>query len=137
MEAVGRLEHRTDSKPSIGWPGWVSVLINTTPDIRSCRGVETAGAAATSLSLNPGDLHGSLWVGPLKANDDGPMPVEKSDYPIRAMTPGNAGRAKGITGCKESDIDNWNSCSQLIRQLAGVDMQGPRAYPRQRHGYGI
>ncbi len=67
MEAVGVLQPRTDSKPSIGWPGWVSVLTNTTPDIRSCRGVETAGAAATSLSLNPGDLHGSLWVGPLKA----------------------------------------------------------------------
>jgi len=40
------------------------------------------------------------------------MPVEKSDYLIVAMKPGNAGGAKGITECKESDIDNWNSRSQ-------------------------
>ena len=36
------------------------------------------------------------------------MPVEKSDYLIVAMKPGNAGGAKGITECKESDNDNWN-----------------------------
>ena len=67
MEAGGRLEHRTNSEPSAGLLGWASVLTNTTPDIRSCRVVETAGAAATSLSLNPGALHGFLWVGALKA----------------------------------------------------------------------
>ena len=67
MEAPGGLQHRTNSEPSIGLSGWVSVLTNTTPDIRSCRGVETAGAAATALSLNPGELHRSLWVGRPKA----------------------------------------------------------------------
>ena len=41
-----------------------------------------------------------------------PMRVEKSDYLIVATKPGNAGGAKGITECKESDIDNWNSPSQ-------------------------
>ena len=41
-----------------------------------------------------------------------PMRVEKSDYLVVATKPGNAGGAKGITECKESDIDNWNSRSQ-------------------------
>ena len=73
----------------------------------------------------------------MKVNDDASMPVEKSDYPVRAMKPGNAGGAKGITGCKESDNDNWNSRSQQIRQLAEVAVPGLRACPSQRHGYGI
>ena len=71
-----------------------------------------------------------------EGNEEGPMPVEKSDYPIVAMRPGNAGGAKGITGCKESDIDNWNSCLQPTPRW-GVDMQVLRAYPWQRHVYGI
>ena len=70
-----------------------------------------------------------------KGNEDGPMPVEKSDYPIVAMRPGNAGGAKGVTGCKESDIDNWSSRSQPTPNR-GVDMPVLGAYLRQRHGYG-
>ena len=70
-----------------------------------------------------------------EGNEEGPMPVEKSDYPIVAMRPGNAGGAKGITGCKESDIDNWNSRSQPT-QSRGVGMPVLGAYLRQRHGYG-
>jgi hypothetical protein len=54
MEAPGGPQPRTDSEPSIGFSGWVSVLTNTTPDIRSCRGVETAGAAARIVQSYPG-----------------------------------------------------------------------------------
>ena len=84
MEAVGVLQHRTNSEPSIGWPGGVSVLTNTTPDIRSRRGVETAGAAVNRSVLTQEVSAGlrqrrSRCVG---GNNDGPMPVEKSDYPI-------------------------------------------------------
>ena len=51
MEAVGVLQPRTNSEPSTGLLGWVSVLTNTTPDIRSCRVVETAGAAVNHSVL--------------------------------------------------------------------------------------
>jgi hypothetical protein len=65
------------------------------------------------------------------------MPVEKSDHLIVALKPGNAGGAKGMTECKESDIDNWNSRSQHICRKADVTVVELWAYPLRRHGYGI
>jgi len=46
MEARGGLQHRTNSEPSIGLSGWVSVLTNMTPDIRSCRGGRDGGSGS-------------------------------------------------------------------------------------------
>jgi hypothetical protein len=46
MEAPGRLQHRTNSESSIGLSGWVSVLTNMTPDIRSCRGGRDGGSGS-------------------------------------------------------------------------------------------
>ena len=65
-----------------------------------------------------------------------PTLVEKSDYLVVAMKPGNAGGAKGMTGCKESDIDNWRSRLQQIRRKADVPRPESWACPRRRHGYG-
>ena len=39
--------------------GWVSVLSNTTPDIRLCQGGIDGGGGGTSGSLTPGELHES------------------------------------------------------------------------------
>lgn len=58
------------------------------------------GAAAAGY---PVFLPGEIWAGPSPSgggrpeggNDDQPMPVQKSDLFVGAMTRGNARRAKG------------------------------------------
>jgi hypothetical protein len=98
MEAVGEPQHRTQVNPRKAGPVWVSVLGNTTPDIRSWperywgRGRRDITHSYPKRSPR---VHAGGRV--LEGNDAYPMPREKSDHPIVARKPGNAGRAKGVT----------------------------------------
>ena len=63
------------------------------------RGVVRAEAAG-HCSILPQEISSGPHCGrPEGGDDDRPMPEEKSDRPIRATKPGNAGRAKGATSC--------------------------------------
>jgi len=63
------------------------------------RGVMRAEAAGHCFILPQEISSGPRRGRPEGGNDDRPMPEEKSDRPILAMKPGNAGRAKGVTSC--------------------------------------
>ena len=102
MEAVSEPQHRTKVNLSAGCLAWVSVPLNMTPSIRSLPGSSRGGSGGTLLNLTPGDLYRSdstnCLVGRANGgNDTCPMSVEKSDHPILALKPGNAGGAKGVT----------------------------------------
>jgi hypothetical protein len=100
MEAGGQPWNRTRVNPRTGWSGWASVPSNTKPDIRSCRDSSGGGVHGKRLTLTPGDLRGSAGdSGSVGGGNDAPAtPVQKSDHPVVAMKPGNAGGAKGVTG---------------------------------------
>ena len=58
------------------------------------------GDRGALLILTPGDPHGSAAIGGGRRHEGIDVlakPVEKSDHPIVAMKPGNAGGAKGVT----------------------------------------
>ena len=96
MEAVDEPQHRTKVKPRKAGLTWASVPGIATPDIQSWQDGSEDGSGGTLLNLTPGDLLGSAKGGRHRGNTE-PMPGEKSDHPIRAMKPGNAGGAKGVT----------------------------------------
>ena len=100
MEAGGQPWYRTQMNPQAGWSGWVSVPGSTKPHIRPCRTSSEGGDRGKRLTLTPGGLHGSAEGGGSVhgGNDVRAMPMQKSDHPILAMKPGNAGGAKGVTG---------------------------------------
>jgi len=99
MEARGKPQHRTKVKPRKAGPAWVSVLASATPGIQLWRDGIGDGGGGTLLFLTLGDLFGSAPSGrPQGGNDAWPMPEEKSDRPIGAWKPGNAGGAKGAMG---------------------------------------
>jgi hypothetical protein len=102
--------------------------------------VETAGAAGHYSVLTQEIFTGPGRVGLANEQNAKTMPVEKSDYLMVAMKPGNAGGAKGITKCKESDNDNWNWC--LPPTLTGTNRKGAamgrlQAYLLQKRGCGV
>ena len=82
MEALGELEHRTDSEALTGWNGWVSLLCKVKPHIRPYRSGIRDGRPRTLLSLTPRDLGGSprKWSRIHEGNDVRPRPGEESDY---------------------------------------------------------
>ena len=99
MEARGEPQHRTQVKPRKAGPAWVSVLRSATPDIQPRRDGIGDGGGGTLFVLTLGDLHGSASSGRRQGgNDELLMSAEKSDHPIRALSPGNAGGAKGVMG---------------------------------------
>ena len=99
MEARDEPQHRTQVKPFAGRPVWVSVLANATPEIQSWRDGMGDGGGGTLLTLTLRDLPGSARSGRGRGgNDEPPRPREKSDLPIGAWRPGNAGGAKGGMG---------------------------------------
>ena len=79
---------------------WASVRLNAKPDTQSRPGSSGGGVVRNFAHLTRGDLLASpieyrgRWGG---TKDDPPTRQEKSDRPIRAMKPGNAGGAKGAT----------------------------------------
>lgn len=98
MEARSESQPRTNVNLQAGWLSWVSVRGYVMPDFRSGTGSSEGGSGETFLNLTPRDLSGSDWFGRTKGgNDQGPMPVEKSDHLIVASKPSNAGGAKGMT----------------------------------------
>jgi hypothetical protein len=97
MEARSETQPRTYVNSDAGWSAWVSVPPNATPDIQSWQDSIRSGGGVKSWSLTLGDLCGSSSRGRPRGNT-GSKPAEKSDHPIVAMKPGNAGGAKGVTG---------------------------------------
>lgn len=97
MEAGNELQHRTRVNAGAGRSVWVSVPRNVTPDIQSRQDGIRRGGGRTTCVLTLGDLSGSAERG-RSVGDGVPKPAEKSDHLIRAMRPGNAGGAKGVTG---------------------------------------
>lgn len=100
MEAGGQSWYRTQVNPYAGWTAWASVPDSTKPDIRPRRHSSEGGDHGKRLTLTPGDLHGSAdGSGSVhEGNDVRATPVQKSDHLIVALKPGNAGRAKEVTG---------------------------------------
>ncbi len=97
MEAGIEPQHRTKVNSSAGRLVWVSVQRNVTPYFQLRQDGIRSGGGGKSCVLTPGDLLGSADCGSAGGNV-GPMLKEKSDHLIRAMKPGNAGGAKGVTG---------------------------------------
>ena len=96
VEARGKPQHRTQVKPRKAGPTWVSVPPSATPGIQLGRDGTGDGGGGKWLVLTPGDLGGSVTRG-RRRGDALPMSTEKSDHPIVAMKPGNAGGARGVT----------------------------------------
>lgn len=97
MEACSELQHRTRVNSGAGRSVWVSVPGNVTPSIQSRQDGIRSGGGRKSCDLTLGDLHESTRSG-RPCSDARTKLVEKSDHPIGAMKPGNAGGAKGVTG---------------------------------------
>lgn len=96
MEAGSEAQHRTKVNSEAGWSVWVSVLQEATPYIQSWQNSTRSGGGAKFYRLTLRDLCGSSLRGRIFGNE-GTKPTEKSDPPIVAMKPGNAGGAKGVT----------------------------------------
>ena len=96
VEARGQPQHRTQVKPRKAGPTWVSVPPSATPDVQSRRDGTGDGGGGKWLVLTSGDLGGSVTRG-RRRGDALPTSTEKSDHPIVAMKPGNAGGARGVT----------------------------------------
>jgi hypothetical protein len=97
MEARNEPQHRTRVNSGAGRPVWVSVPRNATPDIQSRQDGMRSGSGGKSCVLTRGDLSESTTSGRPRS-DAWTMLREKSDHPIGALKPGNAGGAKGVTG---------------------------------------
>lgn len=96
MEARSESWHRTRVNPCAGRAIRVSVPRNATPDIQSGWQGIGGGGREKSCVLTRGGLLGSAMSG-RPVGDGEPMSGEKSDRPIVALKPGNAGGAKGTT----------------------------------------
>lgn len=97
MEAASELQHRTKVNSGAGRAVWVSVRPNATPNIQSRQCGSGSGGGGKSSGLTLGDLPESA-LGGRTGGDAGSTLGEKSDHPIVATKPGNAGGAKGVTG---------------------------------------
>lgn len=97
MEACSEPQHRTEVNLCAGQPVRVSVPSNATPNIQSGQDGSGGGGGGKSCGLTLGDLQGSASSGRAVRNGCA-KPSEKSDHPIVAMKPSNAGGAKGVTG---------------------------------------
>ena len=103
MEARGQAWNRTPVNPRSGRRGFGQVCLATRrPMSDRGSGGRGGGVHAKRLILTPGDLHCSTFPGRgcgngCEGNDASVTAVEKSDHPIVALKPGNAGGAKGVT----------------------------------------
>jgi hypothetical protein len=98
VEARGEPQHRTQVKPRMGRPSWVSEQGIATPNIQSSWDGGGDGSGGTFCILTLGELIGSHVVGRVGGNDACPTPDEKSDHFILAMKPVKVGGAKGMMG---------------------------------------
>ena len=102
MEARGEPWYRTQVNPCAGWLGLGKCASRHEaryPTVaRRVVGAAIAGHCSPlprEISTSPSPDGGGRRHG---GNDVLPMLAEKSDHPIVAMKPGNAGGAKGVTG---------------------------------------
>ena len=96
MEACSEAQHRTKVNPCAGRTTWASGPPTATPDIRLWSYGIGGGGGAKISCLTPGDLLASAASG-RRRRKALPTGQEKSDRPIVALKPGNAGGAKGAT----------------------------------------
>ncbi len=101
MEARGKPRYRTRVNPCAGWSdlgkcaGEHDALYPTV--VGTVLGAAIAGHFSSlpqEISTGPSPLGGGRAC---RGNDARTTPMEKSDHPILAMKPGNAGGAKGVT----------------------------------------
>ncbi len=99
MEALDVPQHRTQVNPSAGWSGLGKCARQHDARYPTVAGPVVGAAAAGHCSLLPREISTGPRGGSVhEGNDVCAMPVEKSDHPVVAMKPGNAGGAKGVTG---------------------------------------
>ena len=102
MEARGEPRYRTQVNPCAGWSGQGKCAHERDALYPTVAGTVVGAAIAGHCSSLPREISTSpLPYGGgrrYEGNDVLPKLVEKSDHPIVAMKPGNAGRAKGVTG---------------------------------------
>jgi hypothetical protein len=97
MEAGSEAQHRTEVNSDAGWSVWVSTPEHAMPNIQSWQDSTRSGGGVKFCHLILGDLCRPSRRGRTCGNA-GSKPTEKSDHPIVALKPGNAGGAKGGTG---------------------------------------
>ena len=108
MEVRSEPQCRTKVKLRQGRSFWVSEPGFATPDIRSGAICIGDGDGGTSKRLTPGDLErstgctvthaiGARVERPAKETTTALSRLEKSDHPVVASKPSNAGGAKGVT----------------------------------------
>ena len=97
MEAGDEPQHRTKVKPRKAGLVWVSVPVNTTPDIQPRQDGNEDGSGGTLLTLTQGDLRGSAQaVGGKEADDDQPRPstgVFQTTFSVALQVSGSVARA--------------------------------------------
>ena len=102
MEARGEPRYRTQVNPYAGRPGLGECAWQHEARYPTVTKLVVGASIARHCSSLPREISTSpLHYGGgrrYEGNDVLPKLVEKSDHPIVAMTPGNAGRAKGMTG---------------------------------------
>jgi len=99
MEAEYEPQHRTQVNLFAGFRG----LGERARQRNALFPVVATGVFEAVAAGHCSTLPQEISTGPARAgrtregNDGRPKPVEKSDHSIVALTPGNAGRAKGVT----------------------------------------
>ena len=101
MEARDEPQYRTQVNPTAGWSGPGECASQHEAQYPTGAGGVVGAAIAGHCSPLPQEIssgprpqgRGSVQGG----NDAYAMPVEKSDHPVVALKPGNAGGAKGVT----------------------------------------
>ncbi len=101
MEARGEPRYRTQVNPCAGWSGLGKCASKHDAQYPTAAGTVMGAAIAGHFSSSPQEIStGPPPLGDGRAcggNNARTMSVEKSDHPIVAMKPGNAGGAKGVT----------------------------------------
>ena len=101
MEARGKPRYRTQVNPCAGWSGLGKCAGKHDALYPTVAGTVLGAAIAGHFSSLPQEI--SMSPSPLGdgracgGNDARTMRMEKSDHPIVALKPGNAGGAKGVT----------------------------------------
>ena len=100
MEAGGEPQHRTQVNPQAGGPDLGECARQHDALYPTVTGVVLGTGAAGHCSSLPQEVSMDPCRGGRArgGNDKCPKSLEKSDHPIVALKPGNAGGAKGVTG---------------------------------------
>ena len=99
MEARDEPQYRTQVNPSAGWSGSGESASQDEAQYPIGAGAVIGAVIAGHCSPLPQEIStGPRALGSVRGgNDEHATPVEKSDRPVVATKPGNAGGAKGAT----------------------------------------